>query len=109
MKITIEQVIANAQESGTTNFEYKGKKYQLYHLVPSVDEQNKWAKYNAKIEEDRIKATYKAQQEASNNEFKMRARTSALQDAKHVERNGTSADVLKTADKLYQWLIKVLK
>lgn len=56
-----------------------------------------------------IDANTKAQKELSDQEFRKRARTSALQDAKHIERDASPEIVLKTADKLYQWLIKILK
>lgn len=64
-------------------------------------------------------ATVKAQKETSDNEFKRGARVKALETAQYLYPKISSVvsvstkqekyDVIKEAEKIYQWLIKVLK
>jgi hypothetical protein len=60
-------------------------------------------------EERILKQQYAAQKETEDNSFKQRARTNALQTSQYLNKSNSTDEVLKDADKLYQWLIKVLK
>ena len=75
------------------------------------------ALFNAKI----VSANLKAQKESEQNAFKQRARIAALETAQYLKpreprteekaviKKFNEWDVTKEAEKIYQWLIKVLK
>lgn len=68
---------------------------------------------NSKQQAASIKAQQKAQKEASDNEFRQRARMESLSRATYLatanKERVSEIVVIAAAEKIYQWLIKVLK
>jgi len=62
-----------------------------------------------KNQQKQFEANLKAQKDAENERFKRSAREMALSTAKYIRSNENADMVLKDADKIYQWLIKLLK
>lgn len=109
MAQTLDEIIKKADEGSNSEFIHKGKKYSISFLQPSFEQQNRWHKLYDKTEKDKVALAAKLKKDEHDNEFKKECRRTAMQTASRLLNNQPLDDVLKEADEIYQWLIKVIK
>lgn len=66
-------------------------------------------KMNTRQQQAAIKAQQKAQKDLADQAFKQECRRTSIQIATSIEKGQIPEDVIAAAEKIYQWLIKVLK
>jgi hypothetical protein len=94
----------------------------VYPDAATISPLNKFKPMNSKQQAAAVKAQQKSQKDASDSEFKQRARFQALETAERLNPNKIQNfaiakgnkkevvyDIAKEAEKIYQWLVKVLK
>ncbi len=117
--MTLDQAVKQVIKTNNPEIIHKRKKYKLYVCEPSEADSDRCNKQEVAVAKAKIEATAKVQEEADNSRFKQNARFKSIETAERLNpnrsftiekgKNPVAYDVVKEAEKIYQWLVKVIK